>query len=67
MSQVPFSGPSFYPGPDYSIDSYRISKPHGVTPMVAISAIDMLFSDHQKCLDLIFIYLSGLMISNDNQ
>jgi hypothetical protein len=30
---------------------------------VAISDIDVLFSDHPKCLDLIFIYLSGLMIS----
>jgi hypothetical protein len=29
---------------------------------VHISAINLLFSDHQKCLDLIFIYLSGLMI-----
>jgi hypothetical protein len=28
-----------------------------------ISAIDVVFSDHPKCLDLIFIYLSGLMIS----
>jgi hypothetical protein len=34
--------------------------------MVAISAIDVLFSDHPKCLDLIFIYLSGLMISIGN-
>jgi len=24
-----------------------------------IAAIDVLFSDHPKCLDLIFIYLSG--------
>ena len=33
---------------------------------VWISAIDMLFSDHPKYLDLIFIYLSGLMISIGN-
>jgi hypothetical protein len=29
-------------------------------------AIDVLFSDRPKCLDLIFIYLSGLMISIGN-
>ena len=29
-------------------------------------AIDVPFSDHQKCLDLILIYLSGLMISIGN-
>jgi hypothetical protein len=33
---------------------------------VRVSAIDVLFSDHPKCLDLIFIYLSGLMISIGN-
>ena len=33
---------------------------------IAISAIDVLFSDYPKCLDLIFIYLSGLMISTGN-
>jgi hypothetical protein len=32
----------------------------------SISAIDVLFSDHPKCLHLIFIYLSGLMISIGN-
>ena len=57
-SEVPFSGPSFYPDPDYPMDSYRIPKPHGVTPMVAISVIDTQSSDYQKrCWDLIFIYL----------
>jgi hypothetical protein len=30
---------------------------------VSISAIDVLFSDHPKYLDLIFIYLSVLMLS----
>jgi len=30
---------------------------------VAISAIDVFFSGYPKSLDLIFIYLSGLMIS----
>jgi hypothetical protein len=32
----------------------------------ARSVIGVLFSDHRKCLDLIFIYLSGLMISIGN-
>jgi hypothetical protein len=43
--------------------------PHGAVAKkygVWISAIDVLFSDHPKCLDLIFIYLSGLMISIEN-
>ena len=66
-SQVPFSAPSFYPDPEHPMDSYRISKPHGVTPMVAISAIDVFFLGYPKSLDLIFIYLSGLMISNKRQ
>jgi hypothetical protein len=65
-SQVSFSASPFYPDLDYPMDSYRISKPRWVTPMVTISAIDVLFSDHPKCLDLIFIYLSGLMISIGN-
>jgi len=65
-SQVPCSAPSFYPDPDYPMDSYRISKPHGVTPTATISAIDVLFSDHPKCLDSIFIYLLGPMISTGN-
>jgi hypothetical protein len=30
---------------------------------VLVSAIGVLLSDHPKCLDLIFMYLSGLMIS----
>ncbi len=34
--------------------------------MVAISAIDVLFSDYPKRLDLIFIYLLGPMISTGN-
>jgi len=46
------------------MDSQRILKPRGVTPLVAISAIDVLFLDYHKCLDLIFIHLSGLMIFN---
>jgi hypothetical protein len=65
-SQVPFSAPSFYPDPEYSMDSHRISKPRGVSPMVTISAIYLLFSDHQKCLDLIFIYQPGLIIPSGN-
>jgi hypothetical protein len=50
----------------FLMDSQRILKPRGVTPLVVISAIDVLFSDHPKYLDLIFIYLSGLMISVGN-
>jgi hypothetical protein len=38
----------FYTGPDYPTDSYRISKPHGVTPMAEISAIDFQFFRFQK-------------------
>jgi len=45
-SQVPSSAPPLYPDPDYPMDSYRISKPHGVTPMVEISVIDVLFFDY---------------------
>jgi hypothetical protein len=57
-SQVPFCGPSFYPDPDYPVDSYKIPKSHGVTPMVAIFVIDTQSSDYQKrCWNLIFIYL----------
>jgi hypothetical protein len=48
------------------MDYNRISKPRWVTPMVTVSAIDLLFSDHQKSLDLIFIYLPGLVISIGN-
>ncbi len=32
----------------------------------SVPAIDVLFSDHPECLDLIFIYLSGLMIAIGN-
>jgi hypothetical protein len=42
-------------------------KEEGQVPsVVAISAINVLFSDRPKCLDLIFIYFSGLMISIEN-
>ena len=34
--------------------------------MVSISAIDVFFLGYPKSLDLIFIYLSGLMISIGN-
>ena len=37
-----------------------------VAPMVSISAINVLLSDYPKRLDLIFIYLLGLMISSGN-
>ena len=42
-SEVPLSAPSFYPDSDYPMDSYRISKPHRVTPMFAIFAL------HEAC------------------
>jgi len=61
-SHISFAAPSFYPDPNYPMDSYRISKPRGAAPMVAVSAIDVLFSDYRKCLDLIFIYLPGMML-----
>ena len=34
---------------------------------MCISGLDVLVLDHPKCLDLIFIYLSGLLISNKRQ
>jgi hypothetical protein len=64
-SQV-LSPDSFNVQPDYPMDSNGISKPHRATSLVTISAIDVLFSDHPKCLDLIFIYLSDLMFSIGN-
>jgi hypothetical protein len=42
-SQVSFSASSFYPAPGLLMDSQRIFKPGGVTPLVAISAINPLF------------------------
>jgi len=50
----------------YPMDSQRILKTRGVIPLVVISATYPVFSYCQKCLDLIFIYLSGLMISIGN-
>jgi len=37
-SQIPFSA-SFYPDSNYPMDSYRISKPCEVKPLVKVSAI----------------------------
>ena len=45
-SQIPFSTP-FYPDPDYSMDSYTISKPRWMTPMVTVSAIVTAFFEAQ--------------------
>jgi len=59
-SHVQFFAPFFYPDPDYPMDSYRISKPHGVIPMVTISAIYPLFPTPQKSHDLIFTDLPGM-------
>jgi len=47
-SQVPFSAPSFYSDPDYPMDSQRILKPRGVTPLVVISVMNPLFPTPQK-------------------
>ena len=58
--QVPFFAPLFYPDPDYPMDSYRISKPHGLSPMVTISAIYPLFPTPQKSHDLIFTNSPGM-------
>ncbi len=41
-SQI-LSPDSFYAHPDYPMDSYRISKSHGVTPMGKVSAINVGF------------------------
>jgi len=44
---------SFYAHPDYRRNFYRISKPHGVTPVVMIStAMNRLFWSDRRCLDL---------------
>jgi hypothetical protein len=37
--QIPFSAPPFYPDPEYPVNSYRISKPCGITALVTVSAI----------------------------
>ena len=59
-SQVPFSAPSLYPDPDYPMDYNRISKPRWVTPMVTVSATDLLFSYHRKCFGMILTYSIGV-------
>jgi hypothetical protein len=41
------------------MDSRRILKPRGVTPLVVISAMNPLFPTPQKGEDLIFIYSQG--------
>ena len=58
--QIPFSAPPFYPAPDYAMDSYRISEPKGLTPMIAISAMNHVFPTPQKSEDLISIYSHDL-------
>ena len=54
MTQIS-SSDSFYADPDYLMDSYGISKPHGVSPTVTISAIYLLFLAAQGCPDMILI------------
>jgi len=54
-SQISFPD-FFYADPDYPTNSNRISKPHGVTPMVTVSAIYVLFPTTLKSYDMIFIY-----------
>ncbi len=58
-SQASFSD-YFYADPDYPMDSYRISKPHGVSPMVTISAIYPLFPTPKKSHDLFFTNSPGI-------
>jgi hypothetical protein len=48
---------SFYAHPDYPADKCMISEPHRVTSLVTISAINLQFFNHRKCLDLILIYI----------
>jgi hypothetical protein len=48
------------------VGQVRGAYPSLVQPRGTISAIDVLFSDHPKCLGLMFIYVSGLMISIGN-
>jgi hypothetical protein len=45
LKHLGLSAPLFYPDPGLLMDPRRILKPRGVTPLVAISAIYMLFSD----------------------
>jgi hypothetical protein len=54
------SSDSFYAHPDYPVDFYRISKPHGVTRVVVVSGIDPLFSYHRKCFGMILNYSIGV-------
>jgi hypothetical protein len=42
------------------MDSQRILKPRGVTPLVVISAMNLLFPAPQKSEDLISIYSYGI-------
>jgi len=51
--QATFSALPFYPDPNYPMDSCGISSPRGVTPLVAISAIDLLFFSYYECFDMI--------------
>jgi hypothetical protein len=61
VSDSQISSPDFfYVGPDDPTDSYRISKPHGVTPMVAISVMNLLFPTPERSEELISIYSPGI-------
>lgn len=51
---------------NYLMDSHRISKSRGVTPLVATLVINVRFSNYSKRLDIIFLYRPGLMISIDD-
>jgi len=65
-SQVSFPGSSFYSDPDDPMVYNRISKPRWLTPMVMVSAMNILFPTPQKSEDLISIYSHGIHDSASN-
>ena len=44
----------------------RMGEAETLSGEVSISAINFQFFSHRKCLDLILIYLPGLMVSTGN-
>ena len=48
--QATFSALPFYPDPNYPMDSCGISSPRGVTPLVAISAMNVAFLNLRKVI-----------------
>jgi hypothetical protein len=49
-----------------SISKLRLGTPLSLFLKVFVSAIDVLFSDYPKCLDLIFLYLPGLISTGND-